>query len=348
MATKASIQDVAQRAGVSRSSVSRVLSGAPHVTEALRARVMDAVNQLNYKPNYLARSLRHNATRTIGMIVGEIGNPSFGAIISGAESVLRQRHYSLLIADSESKASLDCANIQMLAERQVDGLLVSLCSEEYEPTFNALRASTIPAVFVDREPRRAVSSGVVLTDHRAGMRTAVTHLASLGHRRFGFAGGIDVRPARERLAAIRGILDDLGPDYSVKAEFGAFSEAAGVLMTRAMLDDPVPATAIIFGGDPLLVGGLRELNQRGLSIPRDVSVVSCDQSAVTRVVVPELACVTRDLPSLGRKAAEMILAVIEDGLSGASASIPTGFDRGESCAAPALASARAQSAWTNN
>lgn len=336
----ASVRDVARHAGVSLSSVSRVLNDAPHVSPDLRARVSASVEALGYRPNQLARGLRSQVSRTVGFLVGDISNPLFSTIVSGAERVLRGAGYSVLLADSEGDPLLDQQNIELLVERRVDGLLTSLCSESYEPTYAALRGAGVPSVFIDREPRRRASSAVVLGDHAAAMTAATEYLLDLGHRRIGFVGGADVRPTRERVRALESTYAARGlePVYRVRSE--AFTESFGAEATRGLMSADDPCTALIFGGAHLLVGGLRVLRSLALDIPSDVSVVSCDDSAVSRVFDPELACIHRDLSAFGARAATMLLALMREEKTKRRVLVPSTFRAGASCAAPAGTSGR--------
>ena len=327
------IRDVAAHAGVSLSSVSRVLSDAPFVSADLRARVLAAVEALGYRPNQLARSLRSQVSKTVGFIVGDISNPLFSRIVSGAEHTLRAHGYSVLLADSEGKPDLDRANVELLAQRRVDGLLVSLCSEDHEATYAALRNSGVPSVFIDRDARKGASQGAVLGDHAGGMTAAVEHLLDLGHRRIGFVGGSKVRPTLERMRALERCYErrGLAPDY--RTATATFSEDFGIRGTHALLAAPAPCTALIFGGAHLLVGGLREIERRGLCVPQELSVVACDESDVTKVFRPHLSCIKRDLALLGREAATMLMHIVGGKRTRREVLVPARFDPGESCMA---------------
>ncbi len=145
------MREVAELAGVAMSSVSRVLSKHPDVSPAMRRRVLAAVDQLGYKPDLLAQSLRRRATQSVGFVVGDISNPLIAEIVHGAETTLREAGYSMLLTNSESDAALDADHIRLLEQRRVDGLILSLAQEAHGPTLEALRQLAIPFVVVDRE-----------------------------------------------------------------------------------------------------------------------------------------------------------------------------------------------------
>src|SRR5207248_7056581 len=167
--------------GVAMSSVSRVLSGHPDVSDVMQARVLAAVAELGYQPDLLAQSLRRRETMTIGFAIGDISNPLFAEIVAAAETRLRAGGYSMLLTNSEASAELDAAHIRLLAQRRVDGIILSVSDERNTETLVALERLDVPVVILDRDVE--VPGAVnVFTDHRHGMRQAVAHLLDLGHR----------------------------------------------------------------------------------------------------------------------------------------------------------------------
>jgi LacI family transcriptional regulator len=177
----ATVRIVAERAGVAVSSVSRVLTGHPDVSESMRARVLEAVATLGYEPDLLARGLRQGVTRTVGFVVADIGKPLLADIASGAETALRAADYSMLLTDSEADSAADARHIQLLRQRRVDGLMLSLTSEDDPRVLSQLEDSGCPYVLIDRELANGEGSAV-LSDHRRGMRDAVRMLPALRHR----------------------------------------------------------------------------------------------------------------------------------------------------------------------
>src|SRR3954452_15624342 len=187
---QAGMREVAERAGVALSSVSRVLSGHPDVSPVMRNRVLDAATALGYEPNLLAQSLRRGATMTVGFVVGDISNPLLSQIALGAETELRAGGYTVLLTNSVNDPKLDAQHVRLLRQRRVDGLLLSLADEGAEETLNALRRAKVPAVLVDRDPATGIDrvSGV-LSDHASGIAAATSHLIELGHRRIALVNG---------------------------------------------------------------------------------------------------------------------------------------------------------------
>src|SRR5438093_1333575 len=196
------MREVAERAGVAMSSVSRVLSGHPDVSPKMRRVVMAAVRELGYQPDMLAQGLRRGKTFSVGFTVSDIANPALAEIVTGAEKRLRAAGYSLLLTNSEGDPALDVEHISLLERRRVDGLILSLAEEHHPETVAALRRVTIPVVLVDRDVPPGVKARCVAFDHAAGMRSATERLLTLGHREFALITGGPERPARERRHAV--------------------------------------------------------------------------------------------------------------------------------------------------
>jgi LacI family transcriptional regulator, galactose operon repressor len=333
---RASMREVAQRAGVAMSSVSRVLSGHPDVSPEMRDRVMAVVADIGYQPDLLAQSLRRRATRSVGFVVGDIANPLLAEIVKGAERTLRDDGYSMLLTDSENEPARDAAHVRLFEQRRVDGLMLSLASEDNRETIEVLRQFETPTVLVDRELPPNVGASAVLSDHRTGMRDAVMHLLDLGHRRIGLILGQPMRPSRERRAGLEQAFAarELPATYAVVE--GMLSADHGRNATRQLLDASEPPTAIVAGGNQLLIGALGELIGRGLRIGADISLVSCDAIDVTELFTPPIAVVRRDNREIGRQAARLLLDRLADEDPGPrTVVLPTAFVARDSCAPPA-------------
>src|SRR5215218_5814177 len=164
------MREVADRAGVAMSSVSRVLSNHPDVSAGMRVRVMAAVEELGYKPDLLAQSLRRRETLSVGFVVGDISNPLLAEIVMGSELALREAGYSMLLTSSLGDPELDVAHIRLFEQRRVDGLILSLADERHPPTLATLERSELPIVLVDRELPASIEASRALSDHRAGMK----------------------------------------------------------------------------------------------------------------------------------------------------------------------------------
>lgn len=341
LSDRAGMRQVADRAGVAMSSVSRVLSGHPDVSAAMRSRVMAAVEELGYEPNMLAQMLRKGATQTIGFVVGDISNPLLAQIALGAEVALRAAGYAMLLTNSVNDPNLDATHIRLLQQRRVDGLLLSVSDETNAQTIEALSATPTPSVLIDRDLRTPTAESAVLSDHAAGITQAVEHLVGLGHRRIALiAGSPHVRPTRERINALEEAIE-AHPDVHAQVRPGAFTEGHGSAATRELLDGRRPPTAIIAGGNQILVGVLGELAVRGVRIPADISLITCDDVPLAKFFTPTLAMISRDPYEMGSEAARLLLARF-GGADPGFTTLPTSFIGGRSCAAPSRTAPPAQ------
>lgn len=305
-------KDVARHAGVAVSSVSRVFTGHEDVSESMRQRVLRAAAELEYRPNLLARGLRRGETRTVGLMVRDISNPLFADIIKGAEARLQEEGSAALLANATGGRLSDAEYIELLAERQVDGLILSLRSETDESTLRALRHASVPIVLLDREVEGVLLSAV-LCDHFSGMYDAVDDLLRLGHRRIALiAGSADIRATRER---IRGHFEahrahGLLPDPSLVRQ-GSYQESFGFEQTVALMVEAQP-TALIAGGIELTIGALRALHQQRVKIAEELSFVACDDVPWLSIISPPVSVVTRAADRIGRVAADLLVGMLAE------------------------------------
>ena len=328
------MREVADRAGVAMSSVSRVLSGHPDVSPAMLTRVLAAVAELDYQPDMLAQSLRRRETLTVGFVVGDISNPLFAEIVVGVESTLHTNGYSMLLTNSLGDPAMEAAHIRLLSQRRVDGIVISVLDETHPEMIDRLRELDIPVVLLDRNLPTEIPVSRVLSDHRSGMKAAVSHLLDLGHRRIMLIGGTGVRPALERRAGLEQAFESRGlpPTYTV--DEGSFAVEHGTAAMRRMLELPEPPTAVIAGGNQLMLGALRVVAERRVALGSELSFVGCDDVAITDLFQPAVAVVRRDSFAMGRTAAELLLARMRNGALPSDVVLPTEFVARPSCGAP--------------
>ena len=308
------IHDVAQRAGVAVSSVSRALGNHPDVSEAMRAKVTRAAQELGYVPDPAAQSLRSGSTRLVGLVVRDFANPFFGEIINGIEEIFASAGYTLLVTDSGRDASQEIQRINALKQRRVDALVLSTVDDTSATTRSAIAGFTRPVLLLDRDfDEQSVSH--VLFDHAIGVKAATKDLLQLGHRRIALiTGSKEIRPTRER---IRGFLEAYEESLTDTAEAeritGVFSASFARATTAELLRRPERQrpTALIAGGVQATIGILEGLSELGLRPGEDISLVVCDDLPWLRVLRPRISAVSRDPEAMGRTAAELVLAMIK-------------------------------------
>lgn len=307
------MKEVASLAGVALSSVSRVLNEHPDVSPAMRLRVLRAVAELGYEPDLLASSLRRGSSRTLGFIVSDIVNPLFADIFTGAEQRLRERGYSVLLAQSEGDPARDVESARLLRRRRVDGLILSLADETSPETAAELQRLDLPVVLLDREVAGLEHVCAVLADHRTGVRRATEYLLNLGYQRIALISGAPTtRPPRERATGFRDAFVRNGvPVPEDLVRLGSFSTEYGARSVEELLALPDPPDAIVAGGNLILVGVIRTLRRAGLRVGDDMALVTCDGVPLAEFYSPAITVVNRDTTEMGVLAARLMLEQLE-------------------------------------
>ena len=308
------IREVARRAGVALSSVSRVLNDHPDVSERMRKRVLAAIEELGYEPNLLAAGLRRGNSRTVGFIVSDLHNPLFASIVTAAQRELNRRSYAAVVTTSDGEAARDAEMAGVLRRRRVDALVVSLADETKDRVIRELGRFEGPVVLLDRKVEGLSNASIVETDHDGGMNQAARHLLALGHRRIALlTGPLQVHPSVRRVEAFRRAYAEHGlavPEELIRP--AGFAPEIGEKLTAEMLRSPSPPTALIAGGNQLLTGVLRSLRRLSLGAGKDIALVSCDDVPLSELHEPPITVIDRDVARIGEVAARLALERIED------------------------------------
>jgi DNA-binding LacI/PurR family transcriptional regulator len=292
------LEEVARRARVSTATVSRVLNNATTVKNSTRARVMKAIDELNYHPNLHARSLAGGRSRTIGVIVSNMENPFFFDIYKTVESGAHARGFEVVAANTDYRVEQLVASIRLMIGRRVAGL-AAVVSEMAPDLIDSLNDSGIPVVFYDvGAPRRNITN--IRVNYRRGVEKIVEYLYSLGHRCLGFAGHHSaLRAIDERMNTVV----ESAARYSGLQVSTASAEdtlEGGRQAGRALLASAGPPTAIICVNDIMAVGALRELRERGMRVPQDISVTGFDNIKLSEFCYPALTTVHIPRERIGR------------------------------------------------
>ena len=307
------ISDVAERAGVSTATVSRVLAGIGRSRPDTSAAVIAAVEALGYRPSGVARSLRMQRTRTFGLIVSDIQNPFFPELVQAADDAARALDYSILLGSAAFDEKRAVHYLDLMVDRRVDGLIVA-SSQVSDASWQWLLASPVPVIVVNVEPPdRGVAA--IASDNEGGSRLAVEHLVELGHRRIGYIRGPQsFTAAAPRLHAFQRACADAGlrPD-DLPILRGEGQVESGELAAAQMLDQAPWVTAIACYNDLTAIGALRALRAAGRRVPEDVSVVGFDDIAAASWVVPALTTVSQPKAEMGRLAVEYLVRALEGG-----------------------------------
>lgn len=308
-ARRSTIRDVAALAGVSTATVSRALRGGEGVEPATRAKVETAALELRYRPSGVARSLKLRSTQTIGLIVTDIENPFFPQLVRAVEDGAHERGFAVILADGRRDPDREIQSLEVLARRQVDGLIIasSAITERHASWFEDARAPVV--VINGRSPLASVPS--VLSDHHAGGRLAGAHLLELGHRHIVYVGARETfnNASEDRLAGMSEALT--GADVQVETVLGDGSVDAGEQAAVEALERWPRTTAFACYNDLTAVGALRGLRSREVRVPAEMSVVGFDDIPLARFTEPPLTTVRQATDAIGRYAANLLIDMID-------------------------------------
>ncbi|HEV8562102.1 MAG TPA: LacI family DNA-binding transcriptional regulator [Actinophytocola sp.] len=318
---RVTLAEVAEHAGVSRTTASLVLAGRGRelrISESVERRVVEAAKELEYRPNIVSRSLRTGTTRTIGFVSDTVATSRLaGDMIKGALEAARERGMMLFIGETEGEADLERGLLQAMSDRQVDGIIFASMFTRAVKVPAALTAG--PAVLLNAVPKRASALSSVVPDEVEAGRAAAGVLLDAGHRDgihlIGAGPRVrDVPPEAlagvERLTGIRDALGQAGVRIAGGRVCPDWQPEYGYEATRELLERARPR-ALICLNDRLAVGAYQALDDFGLKIPADVSVVSFDDHPVATWIRPKLTTVALPHYELGRKAVEVLLAEID-------------------------------------
>jgi len=315
MSKRVTIDDVAERAGVHKATVSRALNARTQhqVSAATLKRVKRAARELGYQPDVVAQSLRTSSTRTIGIVIPDLMNPIFPPLVRGVEQHLLPRGYTALIANTDGFGGVGDPEREAFASlqrRRVDGFILAAGRLSDQEFLRDAHARGVRLVMANREADAPFP--VVTADNAAGIAAAVEHLAGLGHRRVThLAGPADFSTTRARVAAFRaataaaGLEPEVVPDVPLSADAG--ERAMDALLARGPLD----ATAVVAANDLVALGVLRAMRRHGLACPGDLSVVGYNDMPFAGDFSPSLTTVRVPLWDIGVEAARSLLTAIE-------------------------------------
>lgn len=310
---RATIADVAKLAGVSRTSVSRVLNGRAELTDATRQRVNAAIQALGYRPSEVARSLTSQRTHTIGMMVYDILNPGMAESVFSAQTALARHGYRVILACMGRQAEVGRDALSLFDDRRVDGIITGAVIETATPASKRLPDFTGNGTYCYEPLTGRVSR--VKFDEASGGEQAAEHLLAQGHRRFGIVTGPRWwGSVEERLHGYRGVMAKRGisPDQTVVEVTDEWTTPAGYAALNQLLNRAPDLTAIWALYDVLAVGVMRALVDRGKRIPDDVALIGYNDEIVASYTVPRLTSIHADCNTTGRIAAELMLELLDD------------------------------------
>lgn len=313
MKKRVTLRDVAAAAGVHVSTVSRALDpNTRHlITPEVVTHILKLSEQLAYRPNAAAYSLKTNRSRTIGIIVPDITNPVFPPIIRGAEDALAKRNYVAILGNTDGRPEREEEIIEIMRARGVEGLMLASVKAR-DDTVERLAAEGMPLVTVNRRVDDPGTASVV-HDERDGTARILDHLVALGHRRIAYiAGPQDLSTGRDRYLAFEDGREALGlpRDLDLVAFANTFNESEGERCAEELLARDIAFTALVCANDLLAIGAISALRHHGLSCPEDVSVTGHNDMPLADRLLPPLTTIRVEQHEAGRAAAELLLEAL--------------------------------------
>lgn len=306
------IMDVAEEAGVSFSTVSRVVNNKSYVKEETRKKVLTAMARLGYQANLQARSLAGGRSNVIGLLVVDLTTQYMGEIMMGIDDVLAANQYELMLYTTHRRKTKESAYVNMMARGLADGLLIVL-PREPEAYLESLRQREFPHVLIDQFGIDDADLSVTAANYQGGYE-ATKHLIDLGHNRIGMVTGwSDMISAKHRLEGYKAALTDHGISLDPDLIFeGDFTQACGFNGASRFLDLPVPPTAVFASNDVSAVGVIDAARAYGLSIPSDLSVIGFDDIPMSVTLSPKLTTMRQPLQEMGKRATQLLLNLVNN------------------------------------
>jgi LacI family transcriptional regulator len=309
----ARLKDIARDLGLSVVTVSKVLRNHPDISEATRKRVLKRMKELNYRPNFAARSLITGQTWTIGLVVPDLLHPFFAQVAKAISGTVREHGYSLIISSSDEDPGLEQQEIEQLLARRVDVLLIASAQWTVE-NFRKIEEQKVPYVLIDRQFAGLVSHFVGVDDRAVGV-LATSHLIEQGCRRIAHIRGPEISTAVGRLEGYRQALATYqmvplpGHIVSIGDSGDHRGESGGYQATKRLLESGTQPDGIFCFNDPVALGTMRAIIDAGLRIPEDIAVVGCGNLSYSDFLRVPLSSVDQDSEQIGKRAAALALTL---------------------------------------
>lgn len=312
--SRPTIADVAQQAGVSKATVSRVLSGrAEYMREETRLRVEKAIELLEYRPSSVARSLTSKRTYTTGILISDVGNPFYPEVIHGVENVAFKDGYDVFLCNTNYDEKRGMAFVRSLIDKRVDGVLI-MSSSMSNDWLTELSRNNVPAVVLDWDVHDLKGNlSLIRVNYERGIQEAVAHLIGLGHRRFAHVSGpVELHTTRLRQEAFLAALASHGiPSSEVQIINGNLRIEGGREAMQPLLQQQERATAVFCANDLMAMGILSEARFHGIQVPDDMSVIGLDDIWLATQTDPPLTSVALPRYKIGQMAMQLLFELLE-------------------------------------
>ncbi|RAP74568.1 LacI family DNA-binding transcriptional regulator [Paenibacillus montanisoli] len=308
------IKDVARHAGVSVTTVSRVLNGEKYVKDDLKLKVNRAIQELGYAPSHIARSLVRNKTNLIGVIVPDITSFFYATILSSIEEAASENDYSLLVCNISEDIDKEYKYLNVFQEMRVEGIII-MHEKINEEIRNLIHKMNVPVIFSSVKPIDQQFASVIVDDYKAAY-DATKYLIELGHRDIAFIGGDmrDITSGQNRYSGYRNALTDYGVKIIYEhIRFGDYKVRSGYEQMQELLRAKRRPTAVFAVSDDMALGAMNCIHDQGLQVPADISVMGFDGSQLTELVRPTLTSMEQPIHEMGRVTMKALLQHISSG-----------------------------------
>ncbi|MFQ6052287.1 MAG: LacI family DNA-binding transcriptional regulator [Candidatus Hydrothermarchaeota archaeon] len=300
------IKDVAKLAGVSTTTVSYVVNKTRFVSEKTRAKVLEVINELDYHPNIVARSLRSRKTGTVGLIICDLVNPFFAEVLQGIEAYLGKKRYSLIVTNTDYNIDKEKKSAEMLYSKKTDGVIIVPGGDNNEHVKFLIEQNT-PVVLLDKRVQ-GINTDVVLVNNIEGSKQLVEHLINLGHERIGIImGPLNSTTGKERLEGyLKALREHSMPEDKNLIKIGDFKKQSGYLLTLEFLSLASPPTVIFACNNLMALGAMDALREKKIRIPEEIGLVIFDDLPWLNHANPPLTVVAQPSFRLGEIAGELL------------------------------------------
>lgn len=307
------LKDIAADLGVSMVTVSKVLRNKSDVSVETRRRILQRVEEVNYRPNLTARGLASGRSFTVGLVVPDIADPFFAEFAKSLGAALRKHSYQLVVASADEQPNVERLEIDNLLGRGVDVILVASCQSDREG-LKAIAERSVPCVLIDRRID-GFKSNYVGTDDLCAGHLATTHLIGLGRKRIAHIGGLDTSPAIERFNGYKEALEQNRlPFREQLVILHSLQEQRGDILGRELMDKllalPKRPNAVFCYNDLLALGAIHSVRAHGLRVPEDVAIIGCGNLSLSAYLEVPLSSVDQGTQQLGERAAKLALSLV--------------------------------------
>jgi LacI family transcriptional regulator len=304
------LKEVAQLANVSTATVSNVINGTKYVSEDLKKQVFAAMKALNYKPNEIAKSLRVNQSRLIGILISDISNSFISKVVKGIENTLTKEKYNVLLCSTDSDIEKEKRYITVLLGKRIDGLIIS--SAGTGDHYNDLLKANVPLVFLNRCPDHFPSK-MVMTNNIKGAYIATEHVIKHGYKKIGIiTGPKHLSTGRDRFIGYSRALDDYGIPFKEELVLeGDFEIESGYELTKKILESNIEVDALFISNNSMSLGAYKYIKEKGLNIPQDIALYGYDDPEWADVVDPTLSGIRQPAYEIGVLAAQNLINILQ-------------------------------------